>query len=115
MLSSLFAISNAALCQPPAPLEYKNLLAETRRIEKLEGDEYLISNKVLFKQARLNLRPFGRGSDAMYVTKADEVAFVCEPALKNFKGGWVIATVEKHEPGAEGSHLFHMSSCLAEK
>ena len=96
-------------------LEYKDFVAETRRIERLEGGEYTISQHLLFHQTRLNLKPVGRGSDAMFVRRADEIGFVCEPALKDFRGGWLDARVEKHEPGGDSGHFYTLSNCQPSK
>lgn len=113
-LVSAATIGNVAYCQP-APLEYKALKAEARRIELLEGGEKVISDKVLFATVRLNLKPFGGGSPALYVVKQDEIAFVCTSGLlKSFKGGWVTGRVEKHEAGAEGSTFYDLTNCKAE-
>lgn len=95
----------------PVALGYSQVVAEARRIERLEGGEYIISKDVLFNSVRLNLKSFGGGSDAMYVSKADEIAFVCAPALENFRGGWIEGRIEKHEPGSEGGHFFTLSGC----
>lgn len=92
-------------------LEYSQVVAETRRIERLEGSEYVISRNVLFKRVRLNLETFGGGSNALYVKKRDEIGFVCVPALKNFSNGWIEGRVEKHEPGGDGGHFFTLSNC----
>ncbi len=94
-------------------LGYKEMVDETHRIEALEGDEYVIAKSVQFQPVRLNLKSFGKGSDALYVRKTDEIGFVCSPALKNFRAGWVEARVEKHEPGADGGHFFTLSACKA--
>lgn len=95
----------------PVALGYSQVVAEARRIERLEGGEYFISKDVLFKPVRLNLKNFGGGSDAMYVSKPDEIGFVCAPALKKFSGGWIEGRIEKHEPGSEGGHFFTLSGC----
>ena len=95
----------------PVALGYSQVVAEARRIERLEGGEYFISKDVLFKPVRLNLKPFGGGSDAMYVNKPDEIGFVCTPPLKNFSGGWIEGRIEKHEPTSEGDHFFTLSGC----
>lgn len=89
------------------------MVDEAHRIEALEGDEYVIAKSVQFQRVRLNLKPFGKGSDALYVKKADEIGFTCVPALKSFRGGWIEARVEKHEPGADGGHFFTLSDCKA--
>ena len=95
----------------PVALGYSQVVAEARRIERLEGSEYFVSKDILFKPVRLNLKNFGGGSDAMYVSKADEIAFVCAPALENYRGGWVEGRIEKHEPGSGGGHFFTLSGC----
>lgn len=103
-----------ALAQPVS-LHYPDIVREARRIEKLEGGEYVISNKVLFHRARLNLRAFGKGSDAFYVDKKDEISFTCAKKSAGFTGGVVEALVVKHEPGAEGSHDYTLDNCRAAK
>lgn len=100
----------AALAQS-TPLTYAQVVTEARRIEGLEGSEYFISKDLLFKRVRLNLSPYGPGTDAMYVSKRDEISFVCSPISPNFVGGWVDAQIDKHAPGAEGSHFFTLSDC----
>ena len=111
---ALCTMASIATAQTP-PLDYKALRAEARRVDALEGSEKVISSKILFKQVRLNLRPFGKGSPALYVVKADEIAFVCAPGLpKSFRGGWVTGRVEKHEAGAEGSTFYDLTDCKAE-
>lgn len=109
-LFALLACTNMVAAQPVA-LGYSQVVAEARRIERLEGGEYFISKDVLFKPVRLNLKNFGGGSDAMYVSTPDEIGFVCAPALKNFSGGWIEGRIEKHEPGSEGGHFFTLSGC----
>jgi hypothetical protein len=112
-LCSLATLTDVACAQPV--LDYKALKTEARRVEQLEGSERVISSKILFKTARLNLRPFGGGSPALYVVKQDEIAFVCTSGLpKGFKGGWVTGKIEKHEAGAEGSAFYDLSNCRAE-
>ena len=110
---ALFAllVCTTMVAAQPVALGYSQVVAEARRIERLEGGEYVISKDVLFKPVLLNLKPFGGGSDAMYVSKPDEIGFVCAPALKNFGGGWIEGRVEKHEPGSEGGHFFTLSGC----
>lgn len=113
-LCSIATVSDVAFSQTQ-PLGYTALKAEARRIDRLEGGEKVISNKVLFAPVRLNLKPFGRGSDALYSTKADEIAFVCAPALPpSFRGGWVLGEIDKHESGAEGSTVYTLSNCRPE-
>ncbi len=80
-------------------------------MERLEGSEYVISNEVLFKRARLKLKPAGGGIDTLYVVKRDEIGFVCAPALKKFKGGWVEGEIDKHEASGDGGHFFTLSGC----
>lgn len=109
-LFALVACATMVTAQPVA-LGYSQVVAEARRIERLEGGEYIISKDVLFKPVRLNLTSFGGGSDAMYVNKPDEIGFVCTPALKDFRGGWIEGRIEKHEPGSEGGHFFTLSGC----
>lgn len=110
-LSTLASIAAAQI----APLDYQTLKAEAHRVDQLEGSEKVVSGKILFKPVRLNLKPFGKGSPALYVVKADEIAFVCKSGLpKSFKGGWVSGQIEKHEAGAEGSTSFDLSNCRAE-
>lgn len=109
-LFALLACTTVVAAQPVA-LGYSQVVAEARRIERLEGSEYVISRDVLFKPVRLNLKTFDGGSDAMYVNKPDEIGFVCAPALKKFNGGRIEGRIEKHEPGSEGGHFFTLSGC----
>lgn len=111
-LCSIATITDAVCAQQ---LDYKALKTEARRIDGLEGGERIMSNKILFSPTRLNLKPFGRSSDALFVVKADEIAFVCKPALPpTFKGGWVVGKIDKHESGAEGSTVYTLSNCRPE-
>lgn len=111
---SLVTFAGAAYSQP-APLDYAAIKAEAKRIEKLEGSEYVISSQIQHKTVRLNLKPFGKGADTLFVVKADEVAFVCATGLpKNFKGGWVTGRIEQHEPGPDIGHFYDLSNCKAE-
>ena len=105
------ACATTVVAAQPFPLQYSQMVAETHRLERLEGSEYMISKDLLFKRVRLDLKPFGGGSDALYANKRDEVGFICIPALKGFKGGWVEGRIERHEPGAEGGHFFTLSDC----
>lgn len=95
----------------PVALPYSQVVAEARRIERLEGAEYVISKDVLFKRVRLNLKKFGGKSGALYVNRRDDIGFVCTPALRNFSGGWVEGRIERHEPGGDGGHFFTLSGC----
>ncbi len=111
-------VSAATVCSAiaqPVSLHYPDIVREARRIEKLEGGEYVISNKVLFHRARLNLRAFGKGSDAFYVDKKDEISFTCAKKSQGFTGGVVEAVIVKHEPGAEGSHDYTLDNCSVAK
>ena len=92
-------------------LSYSDIVRESRRLEKLEGSEYVISPKILGHRVRLNLQAFGRGSDSYYVNKNDEIAFTCRRTAKGFNGGLVEAVITKHEPGAEGSNFFELDNC----
>ena len=107
---ALLAWTNVITAQS-AVLEYSQVVAETRRIERLEGSEYFVSKNILFKPVRLNLKSFGGKSEALYVSKRDEVGFVCTPALRNFTSGWVEGRIEKLEPGGDGGHFFTLSGC----
>lgn len=97
------------------PLSYADIVREARRYEKLEGGERVTSNSVLFKKVRLNLHAFGKGSDAYFVNKADEIAFTCTKTAPGFKSGIVVGTVTKHEEGAEGSHVYTIDNCAVTK
>lgn len=99
-----------ALAQPQ-PIAYSDIVNEARRYEKLEGSERAASPKVLFKKVRLDLKAFGGGSSDYYVSKKDEIGFICQTSSKDFKGGTVEAKVVKHEEGAEGSHFYTLDSC----
>ena len=107
-LVSLVTVGHA-LAQT-APLTYTDIVREARRYEKLEGSERAASAKILFKQVRLGLKPFSGGSRDFYVSKKDEIGFICQSPT-SFKGGTVIAKIVKHEEGAEGSHFYTLDSC----
>lgn len=106
----LLTCTTVVIAQPIA-LGYSQVVAETRRIERLEASEYVISKNVLFKTVRLNLKTFGGGSNALYVNKHDEIGFICAPTLKNFTSGWLEGRIERHEPGSDGGHFFTLSGC----
>lgn len=97
------------------PLTYPDIVREARRYEKLELSERVVSNKVLLQKVRLDLRPFGAGSRDYYVAKKDEIGFICTNSARGFKGGIVVATITKHEEGAEGSHFYTLDSCTVTK
>lgn len=99
----------------PVSIHYPDILKEARRIEKLEGSEYVISKAVRNHRARLNLRAFGKGSDSYYVDKKDGIAFTCKTKSAGFNGGVVEAVIVKHEAGAEGSNFFELDNCTVTK
>lgn len=111
LLTFLATTATTAALAQSTPLTYAQVVTEARRIEGLEGSEYVISKDLLFKRVRLELSSYAPGTDAMYVSKRDEISFVCSPVLPKFVGGWVDAQIEKHAPGAEGSHFFTLSDC----
>ncbi|MDM0091656.1 MULTISPECIES: hypothetical protein [unclassified Variovorax] len=111
LLTFLATTATTAALAQSTPLTYAQVVTEARRIEGLEGSEHVISKDLLFKRVRLDLHSYSAGSDAMYVTKRDEISFVCSPAQSKFVGGWVDAQIDKHAPGAEGSHFFTLSDC----
>ena len=96
------------------PLTYTDIVREARRYEKLEGGERAASPKILFKQVKLELKAFGGGSHDYYVSKKDEIGFICQ-SPSGCKGGTVIAKIVKHEEGAEGSHFYTLDSCSVTK
>lgn len=110
MLAATFA--GAAAAQTP-PLQYKDLLREARRVERLEGGERVVSPKIIFQTVTLDLKPFGQGSKDYFVVKKDEVGFICSTATHGFKGGKVTTRVTKHEEGGEGSHFFTLENCTS--
>ena len=97
------------------PLSYQDLVKEARRYDRLEGSERAASPKILFKQVRLELKPFQGGSRDFYVNKKDEIGFICTNSVRGFKGGTVLATITRHEEGAEGSHFYALDSCAVTK
>ena len=102
-----------ALAQTP-PLTYSDIVREVRRYQKLEGSERAASPKIMFKQVKLELKAFGGGSPDFYVSKKDEIGFICQ-SPSGFKGGTVFAKIVKHEEGAEGSHFYTLDSCASAK
>lgn len=102
--------AGSALAQSQ-PLTYTDIVREARRYEKLELSERVVSNKVLLQKVRLDLRPFGGGSTDFYVSKKDEIGFICTKTAPGFKGGVVTATVTKHEEAEGGSHFYTLDSC----
>lgn len=111
---AFLAIAGTAFAQPVS-LTYPDIVKEARRIERLEGSEYVLSNAVRGSRVRLNLRAFGGGSDSYFVDKKDEIGFICASQSKSFRGGVVEAIVVKHEPGAEGGHFFTLDNCVSAK
>ena len=97
------------------PLTYTDIVREARRYEKLEGGERAASPKILFKQVKLELKAFGGGGPDFFVSKKDEIGFICQSSASGFKGGTVVAKVVKHEEGAEGSHFYTLDSCSLTK
>lgn len=97
------------------PLSYSDIVSEAHRYEKLEGSERVVSNKILAKKVRLDLKKFGNGSDDFYVRRADMIGFICSKSAPGFKGGTVIATITKHEEAEGGSHFYTLSSCAVTK
>ena len=107
-------LAGAAHSQPAPLLTYSDIVIEARRYDKLEFGERVVSNKVLQKMAKLDLKQFGGGSPDFYVTKKDEIGFICAKTEAGFKGGTVVAQIVKHEE-AEGGHFYTLNYCSKTK
>lgn len=106
----LCAATSHALAQNPT-LQYNDIVSEARRYERLESSERVVSNKILGKKVKLDLKKFGNGSPDFFVRRADMIGFICSKKEQGFKGGTVIATVKQHEEGADGSHFYTVDNC----
>lgn len=103
-----------ALAQTP-PLAYGDIVNEARRYDKLEGSERVVSNKILAKKVRLDLKKFGNGSPDFYVKRSDMIGFICSKSAPGFKGGNVTATITMHEEAEGGSHFYTLDNCTTTK
>lgn len=104
-----------ALAQAAPLLTYESIVAEARRYDKLEGSERVISSSVFQKMVKLDLKPFGGGSADFYVTKKDEIGFICTKSEPGFAGGVVVAQVTKHQEFEGGSHFYTLNYCTKTK
>lgn len=100
-----------AIAQAAPLLTYEKIVSEARRYDKLEGGERVVSNKVLLKMVKLDLKPFSGGSPDFFVKKSDEIGFICTKTEAGFKGGTVVAQVVKHEEVEGGRHFYTLNYC----
>lgn len=119
-LASILATTISAWAASPTsstikPVTYSHLRAEVRRLSGLEGGEYVLSNAIALHPVRLNLKPFGRGSDAFYVDKKDMIGFICDRAEHGFKGGIVDAVILRHIAVADEGDFFAIENCAKAK
>ena len=99
-----------AIAQAPL-LTYSDIVTEARRYEKLEGSERVVSNKILQKMVKLDLKKFGNGSKDFFVKRSDEIGFICAKAEPGFQGGTVVGQIVKHEEAEGGSHFYTLNYC----
>lgn len=109
---TVLVITNAACAAPikQAPVEkvilsYQDLVQAARAAKP---------HTLLDRRVRVNIHPFGRGSDAFYAIKRDMIGFVCDMKATGFSGGTVVATITGYENQEEGGEFFTLGNCGAE-
>lgn len=111
-LAAVLAITTAAWAAPveqvpaeKAALSYKDLVKATRAATP---------GTLLDRRVRINIQPFGRGSDAFYVNEKDMIGFVCNTKSAGFTGGVVEATIVGYENQEDAGEFYTLGNCGAE-
>lgn len=113
-LTVLIAFTGAAQAQPlphavdKPPLTYTQLVATTIR---LQSDTNALLDELMARRVQLNLKRFGKGSDAYYQWKKDGFGFVCVTAERGFSGGRVQAMLVRYEPAEGGTSFYLLDNC----
>ncbi|MCR6480891.1 hypothetical protein NU688_32370 [Variovorax sp. ZS18.2.2] len=89
-------------------MSYVQLKKETWR---LASDRNELVDAVVARRVRLNLRPFGGGSDAFFVDRQDQIGFVCRSKSRGFKGGAVVSVIITYESGGDQGDFFTLDHC----
>ena len=110
-IAAVLAITTAAWAAPAqqVPAE-KSTLSYPELVKATDAG---IPLTLVNRRVRLDIKPFGRGSDAYYVNKKDTIGFVCKTKAVGFKGGIVEATIVGYENPGEGE-FFTLANCGAE-
>jgi len=110
-IAAVLAITTAAWSAPveqvsaeKATLNYSELVKTTRAATP---------GVLLDRRVRVNIQPFGRGSDAFYVNEKDMIGFVCNTKSAGFTGGVVEATIIKYENQEDGGEFYTLGNCGA--
>ena len=111
-IASVLAITTAAWSAPAAQvptekatLSYPELVGATRAATP---------GTFLDRRVHVNIKPFGRGSDAFYVNEKDMIGFVCNTIAAGFSGGIVEATIIEYENQEDAGEFYALANCGAE-
>ena len=111
-IAAVLAITTAAWSAPveqvpaeKATLSYPELVKATRAATP---------GALLDRRVRVNIKPFGRGSDAFYVNEKDMIGLVCNTKAVGFAGGIVQTTIIGYENQEDAGEFYTLGNCGAE-